>query len=145
MVDVYERERIWTPWMAIAFVIVIILSFIGGFILGVIVFPWEDGSEPFHRPLNIKVNLYEDTEIAGADKIEIEVISGTIEWGDYRIIVGTTTLTNTTVTTAGETLVISTGLTLTQGDEYNVKIIDIVMNKVVWEKDIIAKSYVSSY
>ncbi|MFW3145216.1 MAG: hypothetical protein ACMUIE_00205 [Thermoplasmatota archaeon] len=110
-------------------------------------------SEPYHHEedevetLGIKVNLYADVSGPNtADMIEIEIVYGQINWGDYDIKIDTTTLTDTTTSNAGDTLTIATGLpALTQGETYSVIIINIDENKVVWEKDIIAKSYSSAY
>ena len=94
--------------------------------------------------LDIKGELYEDLDSAAtADKLVIEVMGGTITWGDYKVTVGGTEVTTTTTSSsAGDEETFTTSVpALTQGTSYTVKIVNVGDNEVVWSKDIIAKSY----
>ncbi|MFW3145394.1 MAG: type IV pilin [Thermoplasmatota archaeon] len=135
-------------FMGVSPVIAVILMVAITVVLAGVVFLWAQsfiGDEDTVDTMNIKVNLYADqTGPNTADKIEVEVVSGQINWGDYEIRIGATTLTDVTTSNAGDTLTIAAGLpVLTQGETYAVKIVNVGENKVVWEKDIIAKSYAS--
>jgi flagellin-like protein len=89
------------------------------------------------------INVKGVIDASDAD-LSIEVVSGTYTWSDYRVLVDGAVQINTTTTesSAGETAVYTadgTGTwTVAAGEEYNVKIINIGDDKVVWEDDIIA-------
>ncbi|MFW3147098.1 MAG: hypothetical protein ACMUIE_09840 [Thermoplasmatota archaeon] len=88
--------------------------------------------------MSLNARIYNST-----DTIVFEVLQGTINWWDYQIIVDGTDdfATDEESTSAGETATFyhsEDDWHPAVGESYNVKIIDIAENKVVWEKDTIA-------
>lgn len=90
--------------------------------------------------LNFKI------DISGSeDNLEIEVISGSGEWADYMILVDGATILTTTASdfSAGDDVIFTDPASIwdpISWTEYNVKIVDIGDDKVVYESDIIAKA-----
>ena len=133
--------------MGVSPVIAVILMVAITVVLAGVVFLWaqsftnEAGGTV--RSLNVKGSID-----ASEDTLSLEVISGTITWSDYNILIdGTlqsTWATSTpTTSSAGETAVWDddgTNIDFTAAQSYNVKIVDIAENKVVWEDDIIASA-----
>ena len=90
--------------------------------------------------LNIRAKAYADPNANNHDKVEIEVFWGTMVWADYEVIVdGDPWSTTATTSSAGDTAIFL-GSGFDQGDTVTVKIIG--DDKVVWQKDIIAKSLI---
>jgi len=142
-------------------VIAVILMVAITVVLAGVVFLWAqsftDDAEGDVRSLNIKVSLYSDTADA-ADKLEIEVLGGTIIWTDYKVVVfGEATITDTDgpdsgatddKSNAGDTAVFNLdgdGSTINAGEGYKVQIIDLEGNKVIYtNENVIATSYNSA-
>ena len=138
--------------MGVSPVIAVILMVAITVVLAGVVFLWaqsftEDTGDDV-RNLNIKVSLYEDTDAAAADILEIEVLGGTIIWGDYEVNVESTDAGSPTSgatggqSTAGDTAVFTSPVVITSGQTYKVQIIDLEANKVAYtSENVIAKSY----
>lgn len=110
----------------------------------------DEGAET----LNVKAEAYADSNVADVDKVVIEVIGGTITWGDYKVTVaGEQWYTATASGSAGDSVTFydegagapadaEPGFDV--GNELTIKIVNLGDNKVVWEKDLTAKSYASA-
>jgi flagellin-like protein len=133
--------------MGVSPVIAVILMVAITVVLAGVVFLWAqsftDDAEGGVETVNVKASLYEDTA-AALDKIEIEVISGTMTWSEYTVTIESNTATLAGSTSAGGTATATGDWTLVKGTEYTIKIVNIGENKVVWEDDVIALSYASS-
>ncbi|MGA1793782.1 MAG: type IV pilin [Thermoplasmatota archaeon] len=122
-------------------VIAVILMVAITVVLAGVVFLWAqsftDDAGGDVEKMNVK-GVIDDSD----DDLIIEVISGKITWGNYKVTVDGSQLTTVTVeSNAGDTAIFNddvTPVTFTAGTEYTVKIINIGDNKVVWEDDIIA-------
>jgi len=110
--------------------------------------------------LSLDVHAYDDStaNTAGGDSdyIKFTVLSGTVDWSEYKITLEGTTIWNgaattnwdgpsSTTTGAGETAQFSyTGdqadsdSPIETGNTYNIKIINIEQQKVIWERDVTA-------
>lgn len=128
--------------MGVSPVIAVILMVAITVVLAGVVFLWaqsftnETGGTV--KALNLKGSLDDSDE-----ELSLEVISGTIVWSDYKVLVNGTTQLSTSAGTsnAGETATFTDAtstIDFAAGTSYNIKIIDIAENKVVWEDDIIA-------
>ncbi len=120
--------------------IVIGVMVIGTIVMAGVVFLWAqsftDEADGGVETMNVKGNIDAQT-----DEITFEIISGTVFWDDYRISVdGVTFSTTTAQSSAGDSAVFTTsGWDAEIGYNYNVKIINIGENTVVWEDDIIGR------
>lgn len=119
-------------------VIAVILMVAITVVLAGVVFLWAqsftDDAEGGVETINVKGSLDDS-----ANELYLEVISGTLEWADYKIMVnGTTQLSTTDTSSSAGSTATFTDMDYVVGTEYNVKIINIADNKVVWEDDIIA-------
>mgnify|MGYP003572387586 CR=1 FL=1 len=149
--------------MGVSPVIAVILMVAITVVLAGVVFLWAQsftneaggGVENLNLRGSIDVNGINDG-INTFSVLELEVLSGTIEWSEYQITIAGTTvydvadLTTTPDTANGETT--SAGQTgyfsvaaysdaatpLTAASEYTIKIVNIGDNQVVWEDNIIA-------
>ena len=128
--------------MGVSPVIAVILMVAITVVLAGVVFLWAqsftDDSGGTVETMNVKGTIDDS-----AETLSLEVISGTYTWGDYKVLVnGTDELTTATASSsAGETVSFTeAGYTFDVGYSYNIKIINIADNKVVWENNIIAKA-----
>jgi len=129
--------------MGVSPVIAVILMVAITVVLAGVVFLWaqsftnEAGGTV--RSLNVKGSID-----AGNSELQLEVISGTITWADYKILVDGSEVSgasvNETSSSAGETAHYYSHGSFSVAQSYNVKIVDIAENKVVWEDDIIASA-----
>ena len=143
--EVNELEEKKSGSAKIVIIVVVIIGIIfallviAGVFMAGITFLWADSFtdevETTVLTMNV-VGTLDDSE----DLLYLEVISGTYDWADYRVTVDGTTLalTSEPTTSAGGTAIF-TGGQYTAGNLYNVKIVNIAEDKVVWEDDIIAK------
>jgi len=117
--------------------------------------------------LNLEVHLYNggtsdegSSAATDGDYLEFTVLSGSVKWSNYKITIAGTSIygdgtsgddwtmsPSTTTTTAGETIKFQEGtssgptpIAIDTGETYNIKIINIEQQKVVWEKDVTAVS-----
>ena len=105
--------------------------------------------------LNLDVKMYsgnttsETTAADDDDSLVFTVLSGTVNWNNYKITIDGTTIwspgngwsASATTTSAGESVTFTeqgTNKAISTGETYNVKIINIEQQKVVWEKDVVA-------
>ena len=121
-------------------VIAVILMVAITVVLAGVVFLWAqsftDESDSTVDTMNVKGSIDDSDET-----LTLEVISGTYSWDDYRVTVDGTIVTTTagSSTSAGGSAVFSEALTTFDvGTEYNVKIVNIAEDQLVWEDDIIA-------
>jgi len=121
-------------------VIAVILMVALTVVLAGVVFLWAQsfvGDNDTVDTINVKGRID-----VSATELQLEVISGTYTWADYKITVNGTEIVDTTPSadssSAGETCTWTDPVLDTVGTSYNIKIINIEKNKVVWEKDIIA-------
>ncbi len=128
--------------MGVSPVIAVILMVAITVVLAGVVFLWAqsftDDSGGTVETMNLKGTI-DDSE----EELSLEVISGTYSWDDYKVLVNGTDPLTTTVdssSSAGETALFTGSVTFDVGNSYNIKIINIADNKVVWENDIIAKA-----
>jgi hypothetical protein len=125
-------------------IVLIVVGVVGVFVVGAIfmgvVFLWAESFEDSGGGEVVTLNLRGTIE-GGDDVLIIEVYSGTVEWSDYSIMIDDTTplSTTTTSTSAGMSAEFSSPLWDPEvGTTYDVKIIEISDNKVVWQDDIVA-------
>ena len=121
-------------------VIAVILMVAITVVLAGVVFLWAqsftDESDSTVDTMNVKGSIDDSDET-----LTLEVISGTYSWDDYRVTVDGTIVTTTagSSTSAGGSAVFSEALTTFDvGTSYNVKIVNIAEDQLVWEDDIIA-------
>ncbi len=125
-------------------VIAVILMVAITVVLAGVVFLWAqsftDDADGGVETINVKASAD-----GSDDDLVFEVISGTMKWDDYKILINATTEVTTTAaleSSAGEmaTFTAAAGPPsfFTGTIEYNVRIINIADNAVVWEDDIIA-------
>ena len=101
----------------------------------------EEGPEM----LTLDVKLYDSTT---NDYMEIyNNGGGEINWANYKITIDGTPIANTLsgTTEVGEKVTFTNGtdnvsISVTAGQTYTVKVVNIVTNKVVWEQEITAQS-----
>lgn len=121
--------------------IVIGVMVIGTIVMAGVVFLWAqsftDEADGGIETVNVKGSID-----AQSDEVTIEAISGTYFWDDYRVSVDGVTFSTTATSTSagGEAVFTTTGWDAETGSEYNIKIINIGNNAVVWENDVIAKA-----
>ncbi len=146
--------------MGVSPVIAVILMVAITVVLAGVVFLWAqsftEDADGGVETLNIKVAAYQDETNSAADKLEIEVLGGTIVWGDYTVKVDGVEwllfddgdgVAGNTKTTAGQTAVYYSDADgesgdFLKGESYKVQIINLEQNKVVFtNEDVIAKSY----
>ena len=146
-------------------VIAVILMVAITVVLAGVVFLWAQsftdeaggGGEILNVKGSIDVNGFADNTATPVEHVHsvltIETISGTVDWSLYKVTVGgvqvydvaslTTTpdTSNGLTASAGDSTYFSVAAwttLLTAGTEYNVKIVNIGENALVWEDDIIA-------
>lgn len=118
--------------------IIFVAMILGTIVLAGVTFLWaqsyDDTSVTTYETMNVR-----GTIDASEDLLYLEVISGSYTWGDYRVTVDGTpvTLTSSQTTSAGGTATF-TGGDYIEGTIYNVKIVEIAADRVIWESDIIA-------
>ena len=121
----------------ISVLVVMILSatVISLYFLGVISF--EDEEEDEHRPPSfLQVTLHSND-----NTLWIKEGSTELHWNYYRVMIDgdETTLNNERLGSEGDIVVFSSSEDIIIQTTYNVKIIEIEKNMVVWEKDIISQ------
>ena len=123
-------------------VIAVILMVAITVVLAGVVFLWAqsftDESNTTVETINVKGTIDDS-----AETLALEVISGTYTWANYRVTIDGTVVTTVDVSTsAGGTVTFTDPDILVDnfivGTSYNVKIVNIAEDKVVWEDDIIA-------
>ncbi len=145
-------------------VIAVILMVAITVVLAGVVFLWAQsftdeaggGGEILNVRGTIDANGFADDTPDSYSGLEIEVISGTVSWSEYKVTIegvqvytetqaAALTAANAGSSSAGEsqwftiaTYEVVAGTPLVAGTEYNVKIVNIGDNVVVWEDDIIA-------
>jgi len=137
--QIHEKKGIPT-WAITLIVVGVVAVVLFGVIFMGVIFLWagsfEDTSNGEVEYLNVKGS------IDGSDNVLIfEVISGTVEWSDYRIVIDSDTqLTTTTISSsAGDDVEFSSiDWDPVEYMEYNVEIVNIDDQKVLWEDHIIA-------
>ena len=119
--------------------VIVGLVVIMGF-LSAVVFLWAESftSETTERveTLNIRGSIDATNNV-----LEIEVLSGTVEWGRYEVIADESYLATIEFTTSAGESAEFTGLMWDPepGTMYELRIIEIDKNRVIWEDDILAK------
>jgi hypothetical protein len=130
--------------MSIVAIIVIIIgvlfvvSLIIGLVLASVTFLWAqsftDEASSGIENMNIRGSISDSN-----DELTIEIISGSIQWSDYRVMIdGASEVTTSIVSAFAGQSVTFTGMDFQAGNQYNVRIFNILENKVVWEQEIIA-------
>ncbi|MDG6224852.1 MAG: type IV pilin [Candidatus Thermoplasmatota archaeon] len=140
-------------------VIAVILMVAITVVLAGVVFLWAqsftEGSGDTVTTLNVRIKLYEDTTVANQDdKLEIEVLGGTIDWDNYAVKVNGVEYAQTgpldatpaviTISNAGDTALFVDDMGITKGTAYKVQIVDLDGNKVAYtSENVVALSYAS--
>lgn len=118
--------------------IILAVMVLGTILMAGVTFLWaqsyDDTTVTTYETMNVR-----GTIDASEDLLYLEVISGSYTWGDYRVTVDGTpvTLTSSQTTSAGGTATF-TGGEYTAGTVYNVKIVEIAADRLLWDNDIIA-------
>lgn len=85
--------------------------------------------------VNCDIRIYHEN-----DAIELTLISGEVKWSDYDVLVNSTKIqTGSTESFAGEIAIFqSPAIIFEPGEKYNIRIVDIGDNRVVYENEITA-------
>ena len=134
--------------MGVSPVIAVILMVAITVVLAGVLYLWVSSladTEGDVETINVKCELVNGV---AADTMTFEVMSGDIAWADYYVKIDGTTQTAETpaagTSSAGDVASFSWDLTgddpFATGTTYNIKIVNIENNAVVYDKDIIAKA-----
>ena len=122
--------------IAIVVGVVVILSVVAAGVVFMWASSFTDEASGGVETVNVKGSIS-----ATDNELTIEIITSTIDWMDYKVMVdGQTEVTTTTGSASAGQTVTFTGGDFQAGNEYNVRIINIGKNMIVWEDDITAGS-----
>ncbi len=130
-------HRYYILWIAAVLIIAIVLIGIG------VMYIFNSSIGPPEKETSRDLNLQGEI-IANEDRLELTVLSGTIIWKEYSIKVDDVPLTegdHKQISRAGDTIYFfDDPWGPVAGNSYNVKIVEIATNDIVWKKDIRARS-----